>query len=903
VSETAGRVDVTRPDDWPLVGRDIELAQLTAMLVDANRNGRPGVAVVEGDLGVGKTRLLDEVAARGRAHGMTVRCGHATEFGRPGPPGVFAGSLGAALACQGEVALILDDLQWADQTSLDLVGSLVSEVPAAHVVVLLGCRSGQLPATVRSAVERASNAALWLRLDPLSVGDTDRLLDDEPAPRRRALHLASGGNPRYLRILACAPRTKPADLSAMAERLDGRVADALDRTITDELRVLDDSQRSILLAASMLGDNVDLDLVAEIAELDKVATAGVVDELVRVGLLHDSDGRLRFVHPLVRIAAYRLAGPGARVLAHRRAAEWLHRRGAGVTQQAQHLELAAELGDSVAADVLAAAAETMLGSAPATSVRWWRAALRVLPQGPDMAQVRSRLRVLLAKALVASGDLGAGQAELGDLSGLTTQARPAAVRQLAVIARLLGDLPAARRLAGTELRRTGDRDTRPDLRFELVTAELLAGRWSQALKSAGALDAFSARRHPGLPAVAASLRTLSAVPGGQLAELMDLLRHATELVDGLDDGALCDVLDVTVLLGWMQLLVDNVAEALRHIDRGLLLAQRRGQRHVMAQLYPIQAIAHCRNGSIAESLRAADEAVAVALSVGSTEMTTFARTVRLRPLWLREGPLAASRAAAEVDAAPRLGSTWHRMIADASAAEVLLWLDRAEDSRARLQPWLVDESSTTSALAPGWCALLSRAYLAAGNLAGAHRWLDHATGRVSETRLAGQLGAVAHAEAAVLLAEHQANAAAARASAAADQYASVGLVVRAAQARMTLAEALLRDGQVAPARRELGNSRAVLADAGADWLAAQAARAQRQLGARLPRFAQQSGQRSLTTREREIAELVAQGKTNRVIADSLYLSPRTVDAHVRRILTKFGVTSRAAVARHLADKS
>jgi DNA-binding CsgD family transcriptional regulator len=221
-----------------------------------------------------------------------------------------------------------------------------------------------------------------------------------------------------------------------------------------------------------------------------------------------------------------------------------------------------------------------------------------------------------------------------------------------------------------------------------------------------------------------------------------------------------------------------------------------------------------------------------------------------------------------------------------------------------LQPWLVGAAPAMSALAPGWCALLGQAYLAAGDLPGARRWLDAATARIDDairlgdTPLTGQLAAVAHADAAVLLAEDRAGAAAARAGVAADQYASLGFLVRAAEAKMTLAEALLRDGRVAHARHELGDSRAMLADAGADWLAAVAGRAQRRAGARLPRPAPRTG---LTSREREIAELVAQGMTNRAIADILYLSPRTVDAHLRRILTKLEVPNRAAVVRRLGQ--
>jgi DNA-binding CsgD family transcriptional regulator len=866
---------MTLGDAWPLVGRDAELDRLTRLLLDAESDDRP-VVVIEGELGVGKTRLLDEVAERGRARGFAV-CGGGVSRQRV-----------VRLAQSGRVLLIVDDVPRAGRAAINLVTSLIGDLRAVRVVVLLACRTAGLPV----ALAQALSGVRWLRLANLPAPDVDRLLGTEPAARRRALYRASGGNPRYLEILAGAPDETLAELANPAVLNDEQVGTALDRGITSELRALDEIQRSVVHAAAVLGAELDLELVAEVAQLTGVTVAGAVDELVCAGYLRDGAGRLEFVHPLVRAAAYRLAGPGTRLLAHQSAARCLRRRGASVTRQAHHLEHAAQAGDTVAADVLATAARTMLGLAPATSVRWLRKALRVLPQRPDLSDLQSSLRVRLATALVASGQLAQARAELSDLRGLTGNARTAAVRLLAKIARLLGDLPAARGLAKAELHRTETPDCRPGLHFELLLADLLAGR---RLATGNGPVVAAAHRHPGLHAAAAGLFTLSAAPGGQLAELLERLRCTAELVDGLDDGTLSDVLEVTVPLGWLELLVDRISDALRHVDRGIALAQRNGQRHVVAQLYPVRVLAHCRTGAIAESLRAADNAVAAASAIGSTEMVTFARLVRLRPLWLREGAAAASHAVNEVAAAPRLGSTWHRLVADARAAEVLLAVDRVDECLARLRPWLDTGSATVSALTPGWYALVGQAHLAAGDVAGARTWLDRATAHVADTPLAGQLGEVAAAEAAVLLAERRVAAAVGRARAAAEHFASVGFVVRAAQARMTLAEAQWRGGQVAEARRELGHARAALVDAGADSLAARAARAQSRLGARLPRPTC-----DLTTREREIADLIAHGMTNREIAATLYLSPRTVDAHVRRILAKLGVPTRAAIVRHLA---
>jgi DNA-binding CsgD family transcriptional regulator len=883
----------TAPGSWPFVGRDAVLDQLCELLAE------PGaVIVVDGEPGIGKTRLLAELATRARTAGMVVRSGRATRL----RPAVFADAFRdtpVVLTESSGLLLIIDDVQWADAGSLDRLGSVISSPPSTPLVTLIGCRAGQFPPSLGEVLDHIQAGLRWLRLGPLPAADVDLLLCDQTPARRRLLHRASGGNPRYLTILADAPDST---LTALDPgRLDEQTGVALDRAITGELRGLDEPQRHAIHAAAVLDAEVDLELVAEVAELADVAAARAVDGLVAAGLLHDRAGRLAFPHVLIRAAAYRLAGPGEQQLTHQRAAECLHRRGAPLPRQAAHLEHSAQLGDTGAAEILVDAARIMLGREPATSVRWLQVAQRILPHGAKLASRRSWLRVMLAKALVASGQLAKSRDELGDLRDLSDDARPSAVRVLATTERLLGDVPTARALASSELDRAGGAQT--DLHFELLVDELLAGHEPHANKIAGGLGAGLDGRHPGLPAVTAALRTLNAAANAGLADLFEHLAEAVALVDGLDDGTLCDVLDVLIPLGWVELMVDRGTDTLRHVERGLRLAHRYGQKHVIAQLHPLGSAAYSRIGSVADALRAADDAVTTAQSVGSVEMITFARMMRLRPLWLRDGDDAAASAITEIDAAPRLSSTWHRAVADAGVAEILLALGRVDDCRARLVPWLATEAATLGGLSSGWCALLGEAYLAGGDPTEARRWWEQASRQVSAAPLAGQLGAVAHAEANLLLAEGQVATAVGRARAAADHYTAAGLLVRDAQARWTLADALVRDGQPARARHELGGVRTTLADAGADWLATAAERAQRQLTARLPRARRSPAQTRLTAREREIAELVAQGLTNRAIAATLYLSPRTVDAHLGRILTKLGIPNRAAVARRLGSSA
>jgi DNA-binding CsgD family transcriptional regulator len=319
---------------------------------------------------------------------------------------------------------------------------------------------------------------------------------------------------------------------------------------------------------------------------------------------------------------------------------------------------------------------------------------------------------------------------------------------------------------------------------------------------------------------------------------------------------------------------------------------------VLAQLHPIKAVAFTIRGRVDDALREAESAEQAARALGSTEMVGFARAVRLRPLWWRHGPGCAD--AADPEPLRQLGSAWHRLVADMSAGEALIGHRRTAEWEARMLAWHASGTSRLGVLAPTSSALLAQARLAAGDVAGARRWIDDACATLDHAPLSGKRGTVDAAHAEVLLAEGRPDAALERAGDAVDHFGRCGHAVAQARTRMTMAEALLRQGQVDAARRELGQAKEDLAAAGACWLTDQADRAQRRLGARLPRAGGPAGE-VLTSREQEIAELVADGLTNRAIAARLYLSPRTVDAHLARILTKLRVTSRAAIARRLAS--
>jgi DNA-binding CsgD family transcriptional regulator len=186
--------------------------------------------------------------------------------------------------------------------------------------------------------------------------------------------------------------------------------------------------------------------------------------------------------------------------------------------------------------------------------------------------------------------------------------------------------------------------------------------------------------------------------------------------------------------------------------------------------------------------------------------------------------------------------------------------------------------------------------LVGGSPARARELLDQAIEQAQASGLRGEMSGTALVEAEWLAAGDRLAEAIAAGLASADDAQAAKLPVREGQARVLLGELYHRNGDPAAGREQLGMAKNLFQASGADWLAAEATNAQRRLGAGQPRRrARGQGAPALSGREREIVKMVAEGMTNRAIADRLFLSPRTVEAHMARIFAKLGVSTRSAV--------
>jgi ATP/maltotriose-dependent transcriptional regulator MalT len=455
-----------------LVGRAAELGSLEDTLNGLSRGRAVALALV-GEPGIGKTRLLAELAARAETGRRLVLSGSASELERELPFGIFVDALdeyvegleprrlaalddatraelahvfpsldgsaagdGAglqheryrthravrrlleALAQERPLVLVLDDLHWADSGSIELLGGLLRRPPSAPVLVALAVRPRQVPERLSAPLERAHASGFLTRIEvgSLDAEDARRLLGDAVSGSvAAALYEESGGNPFYLQELARAlARRLEALPGAGAVSLAGvEVPRMVAAALADELALLSGDARRVLEGAAVAGDPFEPELAAAAAAMPEQATVDGLDQLLALDLVRATDvpRRFRFRHPLVRQAVYEAAPGGWRIGAHERCAAALADRGAAAPARANHVEHAARHGDQAAIAVLQEAGEATAQRTPAGAARWFGAALRLLPAA---APAEQRLGLLSARAgaLAATGEFPEAHAAL-----------------------------------------------------------------------------------------------------------------------------------------------------------------------------------------------------------------------------------------------------------------------------------------------------------------------------------------------------------------------------------------------------------------------------------------------------------------------------------------------------------
>ena len=418
-----------------LLERDGELAVLAALVAQA-AGGDGRVGLIEGPPGIGKTRLV--AAARRLAAEAGMRClsarGSPMErafpfgvmrqlfepvlaadarevFAGPArlverllsgegePPGTGGGPfavyhglywLTANLSAAGSLALLVDDLHWCDPPSLAAVEYLGRRLEGLPVLMVIASRARE-PGFERSALDALGQQPAAREVTPraLSEAATAELLRARLSAAAtdgfcRACHAATRGNPLLVAELASA---------LAAEGVTGRAGDAakvaeigpeaVARAVRLRLARLSDDARSVAQAASVLGDGAPLEDVAALSRLELARAAAAATALAEADLLRAHD-TITFTHPVVRAAVYASLGPFGRRDGHERAVRLLTQAGRPVDRIAAHVLRCPPGADPGAADILRAAARRSMADGAAQLAADYL--LRALEEPPPREQ-------------------------------------------------------------------------------------------------------------------------------------------------------------------------------------------------------------------------------------------------------------------------------------------------------------------------------------------------------------------------------------------------------------------------------------------------------------------------------------------------------------------------------------
>ncbi len=883
--------------------------------------------------GLGKTHLLGEVIGYAERGGVSAVRGTASDgeqdvplhpllhaFGRPRGSGSWEQALrtvalrgatpgfaqyeelGVLLAERAGSGLVLalDNVHHADEATLRFLTHLARYPVPAPLLVILVNRPRQFAARLAEAELSwpALPASDRLPLAPLSIEDGARLLGMTISDLTyQHWHRECGGS--------------PLGLLAARELASSTSGPAVEQLLQDYRR-LPAAEASVIAAAAVLDAEADTDLLGTVAQLSATQTQESVRRLIGWGMLRPGVRGTLFVprDETLRRAVYQQLDPLWRLDAHRRAGRALHRRCAPVAQRAEQLARCLSWPGAVHADgdltVLLAAVDCLEPTAPLSAVRYLEVALRLV--GHDSANRARRLELMMRRARIlgTAGRLGDSRDVLHEILHALApddEARIPAVVACAQMERLLGHYPEALAVLRPWLpdgTGSGPAPSRLRVATEYAAVALQLrdfGAVREALASADQL--LVGRTSEPVQVELSGLSALASASEGHVAAARDAAARGGRIVDSLPDSALLDRSEALYQLAWAEVFLEHHRDAERHLDRGLRLARRAGQRHTLPHVLIGLGQLACWSGRLPWAAVLLQEAIQTAEETGSRDIVSLALSLdALRTLWAGgEGSAAAAISQAEqaLMRAPVPDGWWAKTAACILAQA--LWADGDPERcivvllEAGGGP---DLTELQASLRPTWLHQLCTAALCVGDFGQARHWAAQAQVAADQLGLQGQRG---HAEAAcgeVLLAAEDPVGAGKRFRLAGTLFRQAGFALQQTGTLVLGARAVTMAGRPAAAAPLLRRARILAEQCGSARLAEMVAGAA--VSAPPSAESDSSALDLLTQRELEVARLTATGGTNRAIARSLGVSPRTVDAHLSRIYQKLDVTSRAGLA-------
>ncbi len=793
----------------------------------------------------------------------------------------------------GPLVIVVDDAQWADDPSLRFLLRIVERTDEIPVLVLLATRpDGESPASPALTLLRTHRAATHLRPDPLTepaVGAlmtrlTGRGIEEEI---RGASWRATRGNPFFVTELG-SELAKRATGRIDAEEIESFIPERVGRYVQARLAGADPSDRRLAESIAILGDAATLHRAKLVAGLEPRIGVEAARRLAEAGILAD-DSSLAFRHPIVRSGILAAIPGPVRAALHRRSAMLLADEGADISVISTHLNEADPAGDQRAVELLQrAAGEAASRGEPQVAAALLRRALLEPPE----AEQRAALFVQLARAEAASGSATAPEMFEHALTLMdTAEAKATLQRELGLALVANGQWPAAREAFERGLASVPAQASELKARLEAgflstawITMEDRAEVGERLDRILAATEIGAANRDLVMwvafqqsSMVSARAPEVAALVKRAFAEApMDVLTHEGQVVE-VGAGALLQTdelpLEVDILTraldsarstgpiakagvyaycrSWPHLLMGRLTDAIADAEEALRAAEVGWETFVPAAA-TVAALAHIER----DELDAAGELIALDPERWGQRIDS----VMLVPLAAGRLALARGDVAGAAEQFRRAGDSagnafirnpgptdWRGWLAIA-----LLGLDRRAEARELARELLE----------------IARAWDAVWPLVGALRVAGVVEG--------GREGLAMLREAEALLSASPAR-------------------LENARLLVDLGAALRRNGSLADARDVLARAADLSRQIGARRLLARATAEQRAAGAR-PRRVALTGVESLTPAESRVVQEAVAGRTNREIAQALFVTPKAVEFHLANAYRKLHIGSRSELA-------
>lgn len=920
----------------PLRGREGAVGVIASCLA-ALSDGHAAAFVVEGGPGLGKTRVLDEAATTAARQGVAVGRGGALpdEGTMPFAPLMTAlvdaevvgpedvrrlrggthdrwwllqelQELLERRATRGPVALLLDDLQWADGGTVAALDHLTRRLAAHPVAWAAAYRQREASgALARVARELQDRGASRIVLEPLDAGAVAAVTADAVggAPDAGLLELAGAarGNPFLLTetLLGLEEdgllRRTGGQVGVLEHRLPQRVR----RTMRDRLDRLSPEARRAAVSGAVLGRRFRLEDVAELVALRPAATVESLEELVRADILRDDGEGFAFRHDLLREDVLGTLSAATRTALDRQAGEVLLAAGASPAAVAPLFLPTAEAGDEQAIDTLRRAAREIGASDPSAAGTLSRRALELLPHGApgridllcetalwmELAGRADAGHAFIGRALDAAptveehGALALAIATLFKLrpairveagrSALALDGLPEDLRAMhasVMVINLVADGQAAAGRAAAEraavlVAETGNATARSMLEMSRLSLDLAEGDFGATLRRAAAMTVGGAdARDRVIQHAAAYFRVNALIGTGEVELAIDELGRNLAGETAEDSGTFEPRRELD--RGRCLLLAGRIDEARAALE-GVLLG---GVLPVPLPIPPDAAglLALGRLGLRTDDRRLIDRCVAIAEATLAVDTSDSRRhlTWMLALVALSRGDAPGVR-----DALARQG--------DLSRESVLPLLARDPTD----PPQLVRAERLT-----GDHVLARRAVVDAED-----RARRNPTVRVLEGVALHARGLLDDDEAAL--------------RGAVDGLRDGPWPFALASAQEDLGCLLLGTGPRGDALDALQHAHDLYDGHGATRDARRVRRRLRAVGVRRRSSSPRpdTGWPALTPAELDVVALVVQGLTNREAAGRLFVSPHTVNSHLRHVFAKLGINSRLELARWAAE--